>query len=60
MHMHTCNSWLLEFYVLATSKIISGWVLTCDSEHSNSDFIVLPYYGGQATNTMTSYPTQSH
>ena len=25
------NSWLLVFYVLTTSKAISGWVLTCDS-----------------------------
>ena len=23
--------WLLAFYALATSKVISGWVLTCDS-----------------------------
>ena len=25
---------LLLFYVLATSKVISGWVLICDSAHS--------------------------
>ena len=24
-------TWLLEFYVLATSKVVSGWTLTCDS-----------------------------
>ena len=25
---------VLEFYVLATSKVIAGWILTCDSAHS--------------------------
>ena len=25
--------WLLEFYILATSRFISGWVLTCDSAY---------------------------
>ena len=23
--------WLLEFYILATSKVITGWVATCDN-----------------------------
>ena len=26
--------WLLEACILATSKVISGWILTCDSAHS--------------------------
>ena len=25
--------WLLEMYAFATSKVISGWVLTCDNAH---------------------------
>ena len=28
------DSWLLEFYILATSMVISGLVSTCDSMHS--------------------------
>ena len=46
---HFC--WLFEFYILATSKIISGWELSCDSAAP---------LGNQATSTMTSYPIQSH
>ena len=33
-HFFNWVGWLLEFYILATSKVISGWVLTCDSLHS--------------------------
>ena len=29
-------------YILATSKVINGWVTTCDSVHG--DFIVLPQW----------------
>ena len=25
--------WLMEFYILATSKVLSGVVLVCDSAH---------------------------
>ena len=32
--------WLLEFYILATSEVIAGWILTCDM-HTHGDFIVL-------------------
>ena len=28
-----CFGWLLEFYILVTSKVLSGWILTCDSAH---------------------------
>ena len=42
------------FYIIATSKIISGRVQT------HGDFIVLPPLGNQATSTMTWYHTQSH
>ena len=28
------GGWLLEFSVLSTSKVISGWIPTCDSVHS--------------------------
>ena len=51
----------LEFYVLATSKVISGWLLTCDSAHwwwyySYGAVVTL---GDQVTGVMTWYPTQS-
>ena len=51
--------WCLLFYVLATSKGISGEVPTCDSVHS------LWLYSAaslehQVTSTMTCYPTQPH
>ena len=26
-------SCLLEFYILTTSMVLSGWILTCDSAH---------------------------
>ena len=44
--------WLLEFYILATSKVISGWVLTYDSAHSWQLYNAVPL-GDQATSTMT-------
>ena len=47
--------WLLEFYFLATSKVISGHVLTCDSAHSLRLHCVAPLRS-QATGTMTRYP----
>ena len=37
--------WLVEFYVHATSKVISGQATTC---------------GNQAANTITRYRTQSY
>ena len=52
-------SWLLEFYILATSKIISGWVWTCDSTHLWRFYSASPL-GDQADNTTTWYPDQSH
>ena len=48
----------LLFYVLATSKIISEWVLTCDSVHSRW-LCSAAALGNQAASTMTWYPTQS-
>ena len=41
----------MEFYFLATSMVISGQVLTCDSTYS---------WWLQAASIMTRYPTQSH
>ena len=52
-------SWLFEFYVLETSKSISGWVPTCDSAYSCC-FIVLLHWGKQAASTMTQYLSWSH
>ena len=49
----------LEVYVLATSNIILGWVLTCSSVHSWWPYSAIPLRN-QAASTMTWYPTQSH
>ena len=48
---------LLLFYVLATSRIISGWALTCYSAHLWGLYSAASL-GNQATSTC--YPTQSH
>ena len=53
---HVC---LLSSYVLVTSKVISGWVPTCDSVHSWWLCSAAPL-GNQAISTMTRYPTQLH
>ena len=53
---HPC---LLKFYILATSKVISGWVPTIDS----ADLLQLysaAKLGDQAASTMTHFPLQSH
>ena len=47
------------FHILATSKFISGWVLTCHSAHSWLLYSAASL-GHQAASTMTCYPTQSH
>ena len=47
------------FYVLAISKIISGWVPTYDSAHSWC-LCSAASLRHQSTGTMTCYPTQSH
>ena len=49
------SGWLL-FYVLATSKVISGGVPTCDSVHSWQLYSA----ASLATGSITYYPTQSH
>ena len=57
--IYQCNGHLvrlLEFYVLATSKVISGWVLTCDSVHSWWLYSDSPL-GDQATHTMAQFPS---
>ena len=46
-------------FFLATSKVISEWVLTCDSAHSWRPYSAVSL-GNQATSIMTWYPTQSH
>ena len=51
--------YLLLFSVLATSKVISGWIPTCDSAHSWR-LCSAPPLGNEAISTMTRYPTQSH
>ena len=43
--------WLLEFHILATSKVISGWIPTCDSEQICRLYSAAPP-GNQATATM--------
>ena len=49
----------LLFYFLPTSKVISGWVLTCNSARSSCLYSAAPL-GEQAVSTMTWYPTQSY
>ena len=51
--------WLLKFYVLEPSMVISGQVLTCDSGHSWW-LCSAAQLGNQTAGTMTQYPTQSH
>ena len=46
-------------YILATSKVILGWALTCDSAHSWWLYSTAPL-GNQATDTMNWYPTRSY
>ena len=53
------DGWLLEFYVLTPSKVISGRVPTCDSAHSWRLHSVA-LLANQATGIMTRFPTQSH
>ena len=47
--------YLLLFYVLATSEVISGQVLTCDSAHLWRLYSTAPL-GNQATSTMSQFP----
>ena len=49
----------LLFSFLATFKVISGWVATCDSAHSWWLYSAVKL-GNQTASTMTWYPTQSH
>ena len=48
---HTCSHLLsLVFYVLATSKVISGYVLICDSAHTWQLYSAVPLVNeGQVT-----------
>ena len=55
---HLCLVYLLV-YLLATFKVILGWVLTCDSVHSWLLYRAASL-GRQASSSMTWYPTQSH
>ena len=52
-------SWLLEFYVLVTSKVISRRVLNYDSVISWQLYNAAPL-GNQPAGIITQYPTQSH
>ena len=54
-HLHRTVDWLLEFYVVATSKIISGWALTCDSAHLWRLYSAVPL-GDQAISIVTDFP----
>ena len=51
--------WLLEFYILATPRVISGWLPTCDSAQSWPLYSAAPL-GNQAASTMTSIIFISH
>ena len=51
---HSVLGWLLEFYVLATSKVLWVQILTGDRAPS------LCLYSAAATGIMTQYPASSH
>ena len=51
--------WLMESYILATSKVISEQAPTIDSLYSWILYSAAPL-GNQAASTMILYPTQSH
>ena len=53
------NICLLLFYVLETSKVISGRAPTCDSVHAWQLYSAASLRN-QAAGTMTCHPTQSH
>ena len=50
---------MFTFYILATSKVISRQVLTCDCAHS-WQLCSATQLGNQAISTMTYYPTRLH
>ena len=50
---------LLLFYILATSRFISGWVPTFGNAHSWWLYTAAPL-GNQAISTISWYPTPSH
>ena len=52
MFLVVFSGWLLEFDILATPKVISRQVLTCDSAHSCKRYCASPL-GDQATSIMT-------
>ena len=49
---HDVVGWLLGFYTLATSKVISGQIQICDSVHSWWLYSAAPL-GDQAANTIS-------
>ena len=56
------TAWLVcwSFYVLATFKVISGWVLTWNSVHSWWIYSADPLGYPVNVRTIILYPTQSH
>ena len=50
---------LLRLYILASSKVISGWTPTCDSAHSYQLHTAAPLRE-QSIGALTRYPTQSY
>ena len=52
--------WILEVYILPTSKVIAGWVPTCDNADSLWCLYSAAQLGNQVTGTMNQYPTESH
>ena len=53
------DGWWLEFDILPTSQVMSGWVPTSDRAHSWQLYSTVPLRH-QASRTLTSYTTQSH
>ena len=46
--------WLLQFYVLTTSNVISEWVPICDSAHSGPEVEQWPCIGTLANGVLVS------
>ena len=59
MHSLSLDGLFIVIYIMATFKVISGWVPTSDSTHSWQLYRVAPL-GDQAKGIMTWYPSQSH
>ena len=54
--IETSRIWWSFMYIVETSRVISRWVLVCDSAHSWRLYSAVPL-GDQAVSTRIQYPT---